>query len=305
MGLYQNDFKCYNQEKQFGGKRKMNFLMKSIGRGILPESDFFSKAWEYIKDFAVHSGLRIIAAILIVIIGIPLARKLIKAYEKSKAFNRVNKDIQGISKWVVKYLLYLAVIALVIVVLGIPTASIATLISSVTLAIGLALQGSLTNIAGGIMLLAYKPFHVGDYIEASGNSGTVEDIGAFYTTLKTVDNRRIVVPNGTLSNANIVNFSSYETRRVDITVSASASCDSEKVKEIIRNVIDCEGLAMKEPEPFVRLNDCTDGKLNYTVRVWCKTEDYFTLYNDLQEDLRTAFVEHDIAPALNTMRITK
>lgn len=267
------------------------------------KSGFLGKLLEVLQDFAMHSGLRLIAAVLALIIGFKLAKWICKAFERGKAFKGLGQDVQGIARGTIKFLLHLIVIVLVIAILGIPLASVATIISSAAVALGLALQGSLSNLAGGLMILVFKPFHVGHFIEAAGFSGEVETIGVFYTALRTLDNRRVVLPNAALSNANLVNFSVYDTRRVDLTVSAGISSDSEVVKAIIHGVILGEKLALLEPEPFVRLNDCTDGKLNFTVRVWCMSEDYFTLYNDLQEDLREAFVQKGVAPALTKMEL--
>lgn len=269
------------------------------------ESNFFINFLNTIKTFAMTSGLRLIAAAITLFAGFAIVRKLMKAYVTGKSFNKTPKDVQGIVRWTINFVLHVIVVILVIAILGIPLTSAATIISSCAVALGLALQGSLSNLAGGLMILIFKPFHVGDYIEASGLGGTVESIGVFYTTLQTYDNRRIVMPNAALSNTNVVNFSAYERRRVDITVSAGAENNSDDVKNVLLSVIKKQRLAILEPAPFVRLNDCTDGKLNFTVRVWCRTEDYFDLYNDIQEDIRSAFASSDIVPALNTMKISK
>lgn len=269
------------------------------------ESNFFINFLNTIKTFAMTSGLRLIAAAITLFAGFAIVRKLMKAYVTGKSFNKTPRDVQGIVRWTINFVLHVIVVILVIAILGIPLTSAATIISSCAVALGLALQGSLSNLAGGLMILIFKPFHVGDYIEASGLGGTVESIGVFYTTLQTYDNRRIVMPNAALSNTNVVNFSAYERRRVDITVSAGAENNSDDVKNVLLSVIKKQRLAILEPAPFVRLNDCTDGKLNFTVRVWCRTEDYFDLYNDIQEDIRSAFASSGIAPALNTMKISK
>lgn len=281
------------------------FSIAPSGFFFASESNFFIDLFNTIKTFAMTSGLRLIAAAITLFAGFAIVRKLMKAYLAGKSFNRTPKDIQGIVRWTVNFVLHAIVIILAIAILGIPLTSTATIISSFAVALGLALQGSLSNLAGGLMILLFKPFHVGDYIEASGLGGTVESIGVFYTTLQTYDNRRIVMPNATLSNTNVVNSSAYDRRRVDITVSAGAENNSDEVKNVLLSVIKNQGLAILEPAPFVRLNDCTDGKLNFTVRVWCRTEDYFDLYNDIQEDIRKAFASSGIAPALNTMKISK
>lgn len=281
------------------------FSIISSGFCFASESNFFINFLNTIKTFAMTSGLRLIAAAITLFAGFAIVRKLMKAYVTGKSFNKTPKDVQGIVRWTMNFVLHVIVVILVIAILGIPLTSAATIISSCAVALGLALQGSLSNLAGGLMILIFKPFHVGDYIEASGLGGTVESIGVFYTTLQTYDNRRIVMPNAALSNTNVVNFSAYERRRVDITVSAGAENNSDDVKNVLLSVIKKQRLAILEPAPFVRLNDCTDGKLNFTVRVWCRTEDYFDLYNDIQEDIRSAFASSGFAPALNTMKISK
>lgn len=281
------------------------FSIIPSGYFFASEGDFFAGFLITVKTFLMTSGLRLIAAAITLFAGFAIVRKLMKAYVNGKSFNRTPKDVQGIVRWTANFILHALIVILAIAILGIPLTSAATIISSCAVALGLALQGSLSNLAGGLMILIFKPFHVGDYIEASGLGGTVESIGVFYTTLQTCDNRRIVMPNAALSNTNVVNSSAYERRRVDITVSAGAENNSDEVKSVLLSVINRQRLAIFEPEPFVRLNDCTDGKLNFTVRVWCRTEDYFDLYNDLQEDIRIAFTSSAIIPALNTMRISK
>lgn len=199
--------------------------------------------------------------------------------------------------------MYALIIVLVIGILGIPLASVATIISSAAIAIGLALQGSLSNLAGGIVILAFKPFHVGDVIQTGSYNGTVESIGVFYTTLTTFDNQRVVLPNAGLSNANITNASAFDTRRVDLIVSAGCDTDSSAVHAAIERVVKAQKYALNEPAAFIRLNDCTDGKQNFAVRVWCRTENYYDLYHDLQEGIREEFVRCGIAPTLPVMNV--
>lgn len=264
---------------------------------------FFDNLLRLLSDFAMHTGLRLLAAIAVLIIGLRAVRALNRRYIKSKAYEKLEPDVRGIVRWLLSFLLNAAVIIGVIAILGIPLTSVATVISSAALALGLSLQGSLANLAGGIVLLIFKPFHVNDVIEVSSFSGTVESIGVFYTSLRTFDNRCVILPNAGLSNANLINNTCYDTRRVDITVSTGSETDSETVKGLVTSVIAAQHLALLNPEPFVRLNDCTDGRLNYAIRVWCKTDDYYDLYHNLQEDLRREFKQMGLSPATPQMTV--
>lgn len=279
--------------------------MFSNPSSLLFKSDFFTKLLDTLQTFAMTSGLRLIAALFVLILGTKLAGILSKSYLKSAFYRKTAADVQGILRWSVNFILHALVVILAIAILGIPLTSVATIISSAAVALGLALQGSLANLAGGLMLLVFKPFHVGDCIEAAGFSGIVENIGVFYTSLKTFDNRRVVMPNASLSNTNLTNFSVFDTRRVDMTISTGTSCGSEEIKQLISGIIKGEALALSDPVPFVRLDSCTDGKLNFTVRVWCKSPDYFDLYNDLQEHIQKALADNGISPAVPSVKVIK
>ena len=168
-------------------------------------------------------------------------------------------------------------------------------LASCGVAIGLALQGSLSNFAGGLMILFFKPFKVGDFIEASGESGVVTEITVVYTVLTTPDNKRVTIPNGSLTNSVIENYSAEPLRRVDLTFSTDYGCDIDMVKTVIGKLVEEHPLALAEPEPFVRLSAHGDSALTYAVRVWCKSEDYWTVHFDLTESVKKAFDQHDIS----------
>jgi len=161
--------------------------------------------------------------------------------------------------------------------------------------VGLAFQGTLSNFAGGMLIHFSKPFRVGDYIESNGYSGTVQAIQLLYTELATIDNKVVRLPNGTLSNTNIINYTDKPTRRVDLVLSANYEADSAKVIKALFEIIDSHELIMKEPEPFVRLSEYSDSSINYTVRVWVKTEDYWTVYYDILGSVKEKFDEYGIS----------
>ena len=168
-------------------------------------------------------------------------------------------------------------------------------IGSCGLAVGLALQGSLSNIAGGFIILVLKPFSVGDFITSGDIAGTVEEISIFHTKVLTVDNRRIIVPNSTISNATLTNVSALKERRVDLTFTAAYENDIDTVERVLTEACLNHELVLKEPEPFARLSAHKDCALEYTVRAWCKAEDYWTVYFDLIKDVKKAFDKNGIS----------
>ena len=171
------------------------------------------------------------------------------------------------------------------------------------MALSLALQGILSNLAGGIMVMVSKPFAVGDYVDAAGLSGTVAEIGLVYTRLKTIDNKIIFVPNGEISGEKITNYNSQDRRRVDLSFAVSYEDDPERVKQVIREVVGAHPKALFTPEPFVRTTALGDSSVSYTLRVWCATEDYWELYYDLLEQVRAAFDRNGIGLTYNHLNV--
>ncbi len=163
------------------------------------------------------------------------------------------------------------------------------------LAVGLAFQGSLSNFAGGVLILATKPFKVGDYIETNGQSGTVEAVRILYTDLVTVDNKVIRIPNGSLSNASVVNYSEKDTRRVDFQFNAAYEADSTKVISVLTEIVSGHPQALKTPEPFVRMSEHGDSAIGYTVRVWANSADYWTVYFDVIGKVKQRFDEEGLS----------
>jgi small conductance mechanosensitive channel len=179
-------------------------------------------------------------------------------------------------------------------IIGVPAASLVAVIGSAGLAMGLAVQGGLTNIAGGIIILCFKPFEIGDFVETSSYSGTVVDIGLIYTTINTPDNKRVVIPNGTVSNASVVDYSAYETRRLDLELSVAYDSDIDMVKETLLSLANAHELVLKDPAPFVRLGTHGDSALIFKLRVWVKSADYWTVNFDLLEASKKVFDKRGI-----------
>lgn len=254
--------------------------------------------WEKILDslwtLATTWGIRLLAALVVLAVGAKLISSLCKWLSRTHKLARLDDGLRAFLGSFARIALYALLIITVASIIGIPATSFITILASCGVAIGLALQGSLSNFAGGLMILFFKPFKIGDFIEAGGESGTVTDISVVYTVLLTPDNKRITMPNGNLTNSIIKNYSAEELRRVDLTFGAEYGSDVEAVKAVISRVVESHELVLKDPEPFVRLTECADSSLNYIVRVWCKNADYWTVSFDLKEGVKKAFDENGI-----------
>ena len=197
----------------------------------------------------------------------------------------LQKFLGNLISWSLKILLFITVISQ----LGIATTSFAAVIAAAGLAVGLALQGSLSNFAGGALLMIFKPIKIGDYIEAQGESGTVKEIEIFTTKLNTPDNKEVIIPNGKLSNGNIVNYSTEDKRRVDYTFGVGYDSDIKKTKEIINGIINKHPLILKEPASAVNVSELADSSINFFTRVWVEKKDFWTVKFDLIEQTKEAF----------------
>lgn len=251
-------------------------------------------------DICTQAGGKIVLALLIFIVGKLIIGKLLKILKKGKGYNKMDATVQAFFLNFAKIALYIVLVVSIISVLGVPMASVITVLASCGVAVGLALQGALANIAGGIMLMIFRPFSIGDYIAAAGEEGTVKSISMFYTVIDTVDNTEITIPNGAMMNANVKNFSSEEKRRVDLTFNVTGGADISEVQGVMLGVIAAAPLALQDPAPFAAPVSPVAGGLAYTVRVWCETADYWDLYFDLMKRIPAALGEAGIggpAPA--------
>lgn len=228
---------------------------------------------------------KILAALIIFLIGKWLIGKVRKLADKIMSRRQMDMALRGFLKNILDFSLFLILFIFIINVVGAQTISIAALIGSAGLAIGLAVKDNLANFAGGVMLLFNKPFRSGDYIEAQDLAGTVQSIGILYTTLTTFDNKTIYIPNGPLSTGNIINFSTQSSRRVDITTSIEYGTDVEVVKNMLLDIAKTHSLVLKSPEPFARMTKMNEHSIDFTLRVWANQKDYWTVTHDLNEEI--------------------
>lgn len=242
---------------------------------------------ELIGDFlekAINFGIKVLAAILIYLIGAWLIKK-IKGMLK-RIFDKKGTDaaIASFTMSIVSIALTIVLIIVTIGTLGIDTTSFAALLAGGGMAIGMALNGTVQNFAGGIMILIFKPFKSGDYIEAQGFAGTVSEVTITSTKLTTVDNRIIIIPNGALSNGTINNYSDQKFRRVDITVDVEYGTSSDAVKAVLHSIVKEDARILSEPaEPFIALSSLKDSSVQFTIRLWVNSSDYWGVYFDTTE----------------------
>jgi len=243
---------------------------------------------ESLKELLIEFTPNIIIAFAILIIGLFVINLIIKTSRKLMLKGGVDITLQkflgNLIGWVLKILLFITVVSK----LGIATTSFTAIIAATGLAVGLALQGSLANFAGGVLIMIFKPFKIGDLVEAQGEIGVIKEIEIFTTKLTGLSNKEIIIPNGSLSNGNIVNYSTEGTRRVDFTFGVDYAADIKQTKEVLMNVLTSHPKVLKDPAPGVTVSELADSSVNFAVRPWCKTEDYWTVYFDVTENTKIA-----------------
>ncbi|WP_242082756.1 mechanosensitive ion channel family protein [Aestuariivivens sediminis] len=237
---------------------------------------------------ATEYGIRILAAIIIWIVGLWIIKRLLKGTKKVMSSSNYDESLQkfllNLLGWILKILLILAILAK----LGVETTSFAAILAAAGLAIGMALQGSLGNFAGGVLIMIFKPIKIGDLIEAQGEIGVVKQIEIFTTKLTGLSNKEIIIPNGALSNGNIINYTTEGTRRVDLIFGVGYDSDIKKTKEVLMQVVTAHPKVLQEPAPAVTVLELADSSINFAVRPWCETADYWNVYFDVTEQTKEA-----------------
>lgn len=268
-----------------------------VRASLIRKGDEFMQG--YLENF-IHSILipgisKIFFAAVVLVAGIIAIRWGIKKIKHVVYKSKMDVSLKPFVVSLIDALLKVLLAVTVVSILGVATSSFVAVLASAGLAVGLALQGSLSNIAGGVLILSTKPFSVGDYIEVDKYSGTVQAIKIFQTEIVTSDNKVIFIPNGTLSNSVIVNYSKKTTRRVEMKFGTSYEANSSEVISVIKDVINRQPLVLKEPEPFVRMSEHGDNAIIYTVRVWVNSQDYWEVYYNIIEEVKKRFDEKDIS----------
>ena len=249
---------------------------------------------EKLFDWSVNAGGHLVGALLIFIVGRFIISFLNKMLARILKRRKVEASIQSFTKSLVNILLTLLLIIAIVNKLGVETTSIAALLASAGVAVGMALSGNLQNFAGGLIILLFRPYKVGDWIESQGESGTVREIQIFHTILTTADNKIVYIPNGSLSSGTIVNYSREETRRVEWIVGVEYGENFDKVEAVTRRILAADNRILDTPAPYIALHTLDASSVNVVIRVWVKNTDYWNVYFDINKTIYSVYNEEGI-----------
>lgn len=246
-------------------------------------------SWDKAIDLMIEYGTSLLIAIVILIVGFMLTKRVAKTFNKVMTKRELDESLKGFLTSMVSVTLKILVVLTALGQLGIEMTSFIALLGAAGLAIGMAFSGTLGNFAGGIMILIFRPYKVGDYIKAQGEEGIVKEIQIFNTILLTLDNKTIIIPNGSLANGNMVNFSTEKLRRVDFTVGIGYGDKYGTARDVLQRFINEDEKILKDPAPFIGLGALADSSVNITLRVWAKSEDYWDVYFKMNEKIYAEF----------------
>jgi small conductance mechanosensitive channel len=262
----------------------------------LPDLGFdWAEVWTMIQTSGVDLGIRLVTAILIFFVGKWIVSIVVKGLLKAMQSSDVDTTLRRFVANLVRMVLMLFVIIAAINHLGIQTASLIAVLGAAGLAVGLALQGSLSNFAAGVLIVLFRPYKVGDWIEGAGVSGTVEEVQILTTVLKTGDNKRVIIPNSQIMGSTITNYSANATRRVDLVVGVSYSDDLDKVRRELEDLVAADDRILKDPAHTIAVSELADSSVNFVLRPWVNTADYWAVYFDLTERVKKRFDEVGIS----------
>jgi small conductance mechanosensitive channel len=248
-----------------------------------------------IQEWLAFYGLRIIAAIAIFVIGRWVAKGLRSTLKRVMTKNKVDQTLVSFVCSIIYTVLIVFVVIAALNQLGIQTTSLVAIMGAAGLAVGLALQGSLSNFAAGVLMIVFRPFKAGDYIEGGGVSGTVEEVQIFTTYFTTPDNKEIIVPNSKIMGDNIINYSAKETRRIELVVGVGYGDNLDQARAIIKRILEADTRILKNPEPMIVISELGDSSVNFSIRPWVKTADYWRTYFDLLETIKKSFDREGIS----------
>jgi small conductance mechanosensitive channel len=251
--------------------------------------------WQNIIELATSYGIKLILAIVVLLIGLMVIKSLTKGMTKLLNKSGVSESLipflRSLSSIGLKLLLFISVLGMV----GVEMTSFIAVLGAAGLAVGLALQGTLQNFAGGVIILLFKPYKVGDYIETNGYAGSVKEIQIFTTVMNTPDNKIIIIPNSPIATGSLINYSSQSTRRVDFTFGIGYEDDIEKARKTLLSILDKHEKVFSDPAPFVRVVELADSSVNFAVRAWAEASDYWDIYSDVIEQVKKDFDKEGIS----------
>ena len=255
----------------------------------------YSKIIEWLSEKLLEYGLKLMIALVVLFIGFKIANFITKQVSKLMEKRSLDATIRNFLSSIISIILKILVVLSVLSIVGIETTSFAALLAAAGLAVGMALSGTLQNFAGGVMISLFKPFKIGDLIEAQGFLGIVKEVEIFNTIVLTLDNKTIIIPNGGLSTNPITNFSTEKLRRVDMTFGIGYNDDIDQAKEVLWSLIKADNRVLKTPEAFIGLGELADSSVNFTVRLWVNAEDYWGVFFDFTENVKKTFDKEKIS----------
>lgn len=253
------------------------------------ESFDMSRIGDFLTTFATNYGLKLLGALIVLIIGWKIIGMIISGMKRTMEKREFDPSLKTFMGSLIAILLRTLLIISVLTMLGVAMTSFIAILAAAGLAVGLALSGTLQNFAGGVMILLFKPFRVGDFIDAQGYMGTVKEIQIINTILKTPDNKTVIIPNGGLSTGTMVNFSTESIRRVDWTFGIAYGDDADKAKEVLFDLLKSDKRVLADPEPFVAIAALDDSSVNFTARAWVNASDFWSLFFDMNQKVYQTF----------------
>jgi small conductance mechanosensitive channel len=255
----------------------------------------WAETWTLIQTTGVDLGINLVTALVIFFVGKWIVGMVVKGMMKAMQKGDLDITLRRFISNLARTLLMLFVIIAAINALGVQTASLIALLGAAGLAVGLALQGSLANFAAGVLIVLFRPYKVGDWIEGGGVSGSVEEVQILTTVLKTGDNKRVIIPNSQIMGTTITNYSANDTRRVDLVVGVSYSDDLDKVRKELQDLVNADERILKDPAVTIAVSELADSSVNFVLRPWVNTADYWAVYFDLTERVKKRFDEVGIS----------
>jgi small conductance mechanosensitive channel len=252
--------------------------------------DFLQKNQQFILSYSV----KVLVALVILYLGRWLSKSLTRMLEKALIHRKVDRAVVSFLSGIIQAAIMVATILIALSQVGIQTASFIAILGAAGLAIALALQGSLSNFASGVLIILFRPFRAGDFVDAAGVSGVVEKIEIFQTVLKSADNKRIIVPNSQITGSAIINYSAEKTRRVDLIVGISYDSDLKKAKQLLEQILKADSRILDEPAAVIAVGALADSSVNILVRPWVNAADYWPVYWDTLEKIKLTFDQHQI-----------
>lgn len=281
----------------------LNTLLETSTESMINWSETLGLVWNTVVAWCLDSGIKILIAIIILIVSFKIINSIARKIEKKGEEAKFDKTIMRTLAYILRIGLKVAIGISLVAYVGIDTSGITALVASFGVCIGLAVNGALSNVAGGVLILVTRPFKVDDFIEAQGVMGTVEDIHMVCTKLRTPDNKVIYLPNGALSSGNIVNYSEKNLRRLDFTFSIDYSEDFARVQKLILDILTSHQLTLDDPAPLVRMSSHSPSSIDITARVWVKSEDYWTVNYDILETVKSSFDQNGITIPFNQLDV--